>query len=379
MKPVLALLAAALVAQDPAPPARPESKRIESAIAKALGFLRTKMAAPNDPRCPMTGMNELLLWTLVHAGVPATDPDYRRLLALVEQGCPPTTYHMSLRAMALERIDRVKYRRQIADCAQALVDGQLANGQWGYVAGFLPTGPAAGRIEVRRRGLKPPAGAGDNSNSQFAALGLRACRDSGLDLPKETLADAAAWWRSCQQPFSGGRNPYGTPRSWAYRTFTAEVRGRRVPVPGYGSMTCGGISSLAILDGMMGKDPKKDPAILDGLAWMIANFTVKEHPGLAGGKVEGWSSSYLHYYLYSLERAAALAGVEKLGKRDWYAEGAAFLMDSQAGDGAWSSPSGAYQVQETCFAILFLRRATHRDVETPSSGAKSPAPAEQSR
>ena len=42
------------------------------------------------------------------------------------------TYRVSLQAMILEEVQRVKYRKQIFKCAQLLVDNQCKNGQWAY-------------------------------------------------------------------------------------------------------------------------------------------------------------------------------------------------------------------------------------------------------
>ncbi len=62
------------------------------------------------------------------------------------------------------------------------------------------------------------------------------------------------------------------------------------------------------------------------------------------------------YYLYALERACGLSGTEKLGAHAWYAEGAKVLLDRQGELGQWGK--GGASIAETCFAILFLRRAT---------------------
>ena len=67
------------------------------------------------------------------------------------------------------------------------------------------------------------------------------------------------------------------------------------------------------------------------------------------------------YYLYALERAGILYGTEHFGGRAWYAEGAKFLLETQKPDGSWreSDYAGvAPETWDTCFAILFLRRAT---------------------
>ena len=57
---------------------------------------------------------------------------------------------------------------------------------------------------------------------------------------------------------------------------------------------------------------------------------------------------------------------KKLGKRDWYAQGAWWLLDNQETDGSWNDTRGDttarrppyLQTADTCFAILFLSLAT---------------------
>ena len=39
---------------------------------------------------------------------------------------------------------------------------------------------------------------GDNSNTQYAALGLRACHDSGMIIPKQVIQKASDWWLKSQ-------------------------------------------------------------------------------------------------------------------------------------------------------------------------------------
>ena len=72
---------------------------------------------------------------------------------------------------------------------------------------------------------------------------------------------------------------------------------------------------------------------------------------------------FLHYYyLYALERAAILYGTETLGRHVWYVEGANWLLDGQKPDGSWDVGDRQWApwnpVWDTCFAILFLKRAT---------------------
>jgi hypothetical protein len=59
----------------------------------------------------------------------------------------------------------------------------------------------------------------------------------------------------------------------------------------------------------------------------------------------------VYYDLYSVERAMMLGGVKRIGGRDWYHDGALYILWNQMNDGAWLDAS------DTCFALLFLKRA----------------------
>ena len=178
---------------------------------------------------------------------------------------------------------------------------------------------------------------GDHSNSQFAALGLRACHDAGIILPKEVIQKAAQAWRDLQCGVPGkGEGLKAEPRGWNYGP-----KGN----PPYGSMTAGGVAALCILDHLQDVNWRKDDAVNAGLNWLRDSFSVTENPGCHG--------QHLYYYLYALERACTLFMIDKLGKVDWYAEGARQLLATQLGDGSWEK-----NPVDTCHAVLFLCRAT---------------------
>ncbi len=77
-----------------------------------------------------------------------------------------------------------------------------------------------------------------------------------------------------------------------------------------------------------------------------------------------------YYYLYGLERTGSKTGVRWIGKNDWYREGALHLLQAQEASGGWKSAAGAgkpadeteSEVTQTCFALLFLKRATRKPV-----------------
>jgi hypothetical protein len=68
--------------------------------------------------------------------------------------------------------------------------------------------------------------------------------------------------------------------------------------------------------------------------------------------------NWTYYYLYGCERAGVLAGTYRFGAHDWWDEGAAWLLGQQSADGSWPVESVLSHQADTCFALLFLARAT---------------------
>lgn len=382
---VLGIVACLALLQDPKKPAV-DPAQVDTAIQKGIEFLRGQ-GKPMDP--PDRGEQgpqgshpvsnrELILWTFVHAGVPESDERFQELFQKMLESELKSTYNVALQAMILEEIDRVKYQDRIWQCAQFLVDNQGRNGQWSYgePTPFAKEVPTGGKKDVATSGGKAPEkdkigkpkvvrqmkvekkrdgpDQGDNSNSQYAMLGLRACFDAGIVLPDRVLKQADRWWRQSQKP---GKKSDG--RGWAYNEGSDSA---------YGSMSAGGVASLVICDYLQKRDWKRDKDVVDGLQWLAANFTVSRNPG-ASSNMSGWH----YYYLYGLERAALLFETETLGSHKWYAEGAKYLLKEQKSDGSWASKTqgqgmgmGGPNPIDTCFAILFLRRATRplKDVAT---------------
>ncbi len=366
----------------------PDPAQVASAIDKGMRFLKGDgvQASPQvKPTKGGAGTNELKMLTFLHGGLPESDPALQELVRWALQAELLKTYNVSLLAMALEELNRVTHQQKIWQCAQFLVDNMAPNGEWGYgepttyvepvttpsaPRRSTPTAPAprarqTGKVrdfdspdparrtkppvtrwlpvKKQREGLNPH----DNSNTQYAALGLRASHDSGIVLPKELIERAMKWWHDTQLGSSPGGKPdpggkgapvasEGGAAGWSY-TDTGRA---------YGSMTVGGLGSLAIYHHILGQDWRKDPAVQKGVEWIAQNFSVTENPRKA-------DSLYYHYYLYGLERAGILYGTETFGTHAWYAEGARELLRAQKADGSWGDG-----VVETCFAILFLRRAT---------------------
>jgi len=337
------LLAPTLWAQQQKnpPPPKIDDAKVDAAIKRGVQYLRTK-AAKKPGLAPQT--KELVLLALIHAGVKTNDPLVEELLKGVLDEELGTTYRVALQARLLEELDRAAYQKRLFQCAQFLVDNQCKNGQWSYgepttypepkpapdpdIAADEPPQdkkqPILQKYLVKKQRDGPDHG--DHSNSQYAILGLRACHEAGIILPKEVVQKASQSWRDSQCATKG----------WSYGPKNNSA---------YGSMTAGAVAALTICDYLEKIDWKKDDAVNGGLAWLRDNFTVTDNPGRPG--------PHHYYYLYALERAGMLYGTEKLGKFDWYLEGAKFLLENQVEDGSWNK-----KPVDTCFAILFLRRAT---------------------
>jgi hypothetical protein len=365
-RPFLGLAASALilitlyvVLSGPAPAAAPPlalppteipvamTPEVQAALSKAVDYLR-RAKLPSATHMTPAPSEDLVLWALLNAGVPHSDPMVENLLQTTLAAKLQRTYTVSVHAMALQMLDSAAHRNRIADCAQFLVDNQCINGQWSY---GLPTvsARAGGLVKKTRDGPL----SGNNSCSQFAAMALRACVDARVAIPSETFDRAARGWRECQRPEADGRI------GWCYTRDESPHRP-------YGSMTAGGVASLVILNRLAGRDWRQDKVAQAGLSWLTHHFTTMENFGpveelMAKEMISDTPNpnTELYYWIWAAGRAATLCGLEKLGAQDWYAEGVRELLGAQKPDGSWSSGVKRCQpVWDTCYAILFLTKST---------------------
>jgi len=363
-------LSTAASAQDPN---AVSPRDIEKAIRKGSEFLKS---APFTPDRTHPCANDLILLTLIHAEVAENNPVLQQYLKNCTEAPLEKTYNVALLAMCLEQLDPTGYQQKIAQCAQFLVDNQASNGQWSYgratdVKKYPFEGKkeekkvATGKVEARDFGggltqKKKPTNAiivtqarqtgagGDNSNSQYASLGLRACFDSNIQIPLEVAHLAKKWWIDSQSADESeaklGKNAVGTggettkTQGWNYTNANGD--GAKGP---YHAMTAGAVGAVVIYDYILGINYKKDPVAVAGCNWLGKHFAVN-------GNL---------YYMYGLERAGMLYGTEKFGDHDWYLEGAKSIVRSQKPDGSWgSNADDEKNTVSTCFAILFLKKAT---------------------
>ena len=324
----------------------PLSEDARRAVARGVEFLRKAPLPASTHQGPMMP-DELVLLALAHAGVPREDPYFQKLLGQALSSKLERTYCVSLQAMLLAKLDPGTYQDRLAECAQFLVDNQCINGQWSY---GTPTVRPSG-VAIRKTRDGPLSG--NNSCSNFAAMGLRACAEAGIRLPQETLERSIRAWHESLRMDADGRG------GWCY---TREESPHRP----YGSMSAGGLAALVVSNRLAGRDWRQDKAVLAARDWVSYHYTPLENYGpveelMAKEMISDTpnSNTELYSYLWAVERAAGVCGMETFGARDWYLEGARELVAAQRPDGSWFSGVKRCQpVYDTCYAILFLTRST---------------------
>lgn len=370
-----------IVAFAPSAWAQVDQAKIDKAIDTGAEFLMKKYQ--NWDAQSWNSSLELVMLTLSHANVKRDNPSFQAGLKAMEGAKLQYTYRVAALAMALQRIDSIKYKEKIAHCAQWLVDTQLQDGEWGYPDTLTTADERPKPVEVDPPKLEATSetakgggtkaatkikrspriaknlnlkAKGDISNTQFAILGLKACHDAGLEIPKGTWALALAYMRKTQNKDGG----------WGYY-FNGQMDAQS-----YSSMTCAGVCSVAICSYAMGlKDPMKIGEVRAGLRWLGEHFKPDENYNITKSRVAD-PERWLYYYLYSIERVGKIIDIKEIGKNDWYQAGAQFLIDKQRTDGSWYTgvegeawkQAGDIHTADTCFAILFLTKATPPLVET---------------
>jgi len=309
------------------------------------------------------GTTALAMLTLSACGVPRTDPVVEAGLRYIFASSPRKTYERAVALMAIEyaytspgeahrkegavRLRQDLRRAWCARIAAALERDSLAPGSWAYAV------HPGGRAIVRP----------DSSNTQYAVLGLRAAARMGIPVKVQTWEGVVRYFEQVRERKAPRATVSlvreGTVQPTEHRVRAAAgFRYSTTRPHAWASMTCAGIASLAIAREQLEHKRKLSPKlaahighlILGGWAWLDRHWAMDRHALHPRG-------TWYHYYLYSLERAAILDGVKRVGDKNWYREGAAQLLARQKESGSWDDQEKK-QILKTCFALLFLKRAT---------------------
>jgi hypothetical protein len=330
----LALLLAALTA-GPRAFADVTSQQVERAIARGIAFLKSQRQ-PDGSWTGEQGITALATLALITAGEAPDSPEIDRSLQwLVRMETLPQheTYTLGLKAMAVAT-NPAKYSRALDAYASRLRESQIRTNHRLYSGGWTYSKMPGG------------FGQGDNSNAQYAILGLYAASEAGIRVDRSAFLHARRYWENAQCRDGG----------WAYHS--------GVGAGATGSMTCAGISSLIMtgskhtdsIERMVGDrvehcgERTYDPNLQAGLDWLALHFDVRNNI-LSG-------IQWKYYYLYGLERAGRLSGLRYFGRHDWYREGAQELVSLQDPvQGFWRGMGNeGNPVVATSFSLLFLAK-----------------------
>ncbi|MFO7958961.1 MAG: DUF4159 domain-containing protein [Candidatus Brocadiia bacterium] len=315
---VLAALVAAICFRTPVARGAVTAEQLQARIDQLVADIRNAQRDDGSFRAPNrrwgVGQTSLAVLALRAAGAPKDDPAVSRGVQYLLDRTPDGdhgVYERSLEMMALQSVDPDAYRPQIAAGATYLVRAQQPSGGWAY----------------------GESGRTDNSNSQFAVLGLHAAALSGVEIAPETWSAARRYYLARQNPDGG----------WEY---TSRGSGS------YGSMTAAGVASVFICDlwlhvaqGRCGQYPDQRQ-IAAGLRWLARHFSVATNP-----RHRAWK----FYYLYGLERAGTILARRRFGGRDWYREGVEHLVGDPRAV-VMAGTQHEWPLLKNCYAVLFLAK-----------------------
>ena len=339
---------------------------VEASIRRGVDYLTTNQAtiAPYEAG--------IVAYSLMSAGETPENALVKSQLELVLKKFSSTykpgihhNYEAGVDAMALVAADREKYKGQIQLIAEFLIREQRPHGGWDYAGNDYQ---------------------GDTSISQYGMLGLWAAQRAGFQVPARVW-DESAQWHIRTQLREG---------SFGYHPLSGDADPKH-------SMTVAGVGTLAIAKLMLSKLPQAEPDLSPkekelepkpkkndkafGVLERVNPTEAVNRPGTAAavpegvfkqksgrkqlddhiGRGMGWLTKFYTvekptgwhlYYLYGLERVASLTNTTKINGHDWYKEGCDILIKKQSPNGAFNDLGGG--VSATCFAILFMTRATEK-------------------
>lgn len=391
-----------------------DEEAIKQAVQMGVAHLKSIQAADGSWTHLSHGMGATSLagLALLECGVKKDDPAIQRAMTYVRDAATGSnaapgadqTYDISLAILFLDRYGSKRDIHIIESLTVRLLAGQNAQGGWTYSCptikpeetqrlrdSILRTADQP-RVTKNQPGLEDlpkeivaqlqqieivqPGGIasamGDNSNTQFATLGLWVGRRHGLPVEK-ALARIELRYRGSQNPDGG----------WGYHTLGMNTS--------KDTMTCAGLLGLAVAYGLAlekeqrqlekgSKKPSKQPSDLTRdpsvRAGLIALGTVIGVPIEAPGAVQAAGGDLLnlkpearngllqnsllqpvnYYLMWSIERVAMAFDLQRIGDKDWYRWGSSLILRQQQPDGGWHGTYGTAGV-DTCFALLFLRRS----------------------
>jgi hypothetical protein len=299
---------------------------VRKAIERGVKYLRSQQHDGNwehqgYPGYP-GGATALAVLALLNSDVPPEDPAVQGGLAYLRELKQDKTYVVSLQTMAFALARQPQDLERIGKNVDWLLKARVMDGGrllgWGY-------------------GNHGPA---DNSNTQYALLGLHEGFVAGAKVPQED-------WESILDFYKRTQKADG---SWDYKPGT---------IINPSTMTTAGLCGLLIASTDMRSSrtecvPAKcgnyeeDRHITKALDFLGRTMLTDRRIG---------NQSHAYYYLYGLERAGRLSGRRFFGGHDWYRVGCRFLIGAQKDEGSWQGGLAETNATvTTSFALLFLSK-----------------------
>ena len=325
-------------------PAGVTREEVERAIRDGVRFLkgqqlRRRLMAGRRGRCPFRHHQpgDARPVDRRREGRFADDPPALELLRRLRPEDLRSTYAIGLQTMVFAAADPERDRLRIAANVDWLEGAQIKPGDpidW----------PGSWTYTDFKRGKH-----GDNSNSQYALLGLHAASEAGVPVKAEVWALARAYWERSQK----------NDGSWAYTPDSPASSAKHDPA---------GVSSL-IISGMrryQGQEFLQGEKIVNcgkggqnrslqrGIDWLARNFQVRKTPGAAssGGSTISTASSAPAGWPASAT-SATMTGIA-WAPRSW-SRTRTSSRDSGRGHCRRRDP-----ILSTSFALLFLAKGRAR-------------------
>ena len=317
---------------------------INSSIEDGVSFLLETQLADGSwdhlSELYPTGATALCVLALLKSGLSAEHPNVKAALTTMLALPPEETYSAGVQLMALEATRTEYYQNAMEPILQELL-GWRKKGGWSYPA------------DHGGDSLVPVKGTLDLSNIQYATLGLRAASLADYKIKPQV-------WKAIAKETLGYQTESGGFHYWKEEHSQFAVTG---------SMTAAGIAILSMVsEGLGDRAPSSIPESQErALAWLAENFSLARNPADRSG-----AGGHLYYYLFGIERVASFLGLDRIADKNWYLGGAKRIVRAQLGNGSWSDAPTTLElrllnpgesssaISDTCFALLFLRKASAR-------------------
>ncbi len=337
----VAAIVAAPSASRAAPPRAEEElvEKVRKAIDRGVNYLRQQEGGRGNWEGIVLnyladqegGATSLCTLALLNCGVRTDDRTVARALDYLRTLPPKRTYVVGITTMVFAEARQPKDLPLIQRNVDWIIDKGI--------------GLKQGKLE----GWSYPGNSlADNSNTQYALLGLYAGKQAGAKIDDAVWKEIQAYYTRTQQKASA------TSGYWKYHntgfdtaaSFTMTVAGVcGLYIAGMGlGVSEQGLDERTGVAANCGVYAENGP-LARGMNWIASNFSFE-------------AGKSMYYNIYGLERLGRLSGQRFIGRFDWYRQGCEFLVRVQNPDGSITSKRGidGAAVVSTSFGLLFLSK-----------------------